>query len=127
MARTAWTLTDNSSGSPVVLTFDINPSDAEYPGRQANLIQESGSSPVATPIVFQGRDALPSLSFTGRVRGQTSYGDFDTWKDKWYPLVLTDDLSNSWTVLIRSWNFTRLRRHVEPWTFEVKAEFMVLP
>lgn len=126
MARTAWTLTDNSSGSPVVLTFDINPSSAEYPNREATLTVEAGTSPTATPIIFQGRDQLPIFSFTGRVRGETSYDTMDTWKNKWYPLTLEDDLGNTWTVLIRSWTFTRLRRHIEPWSFEMQAEFLVL-
>ena len=37
MVHVAWTLTDNSTGSPVVYTFPINPNEFEAPGRRANM------------------------------------------------------------------------------------------
>ena len=126
MARTAWTLTDNSTGSPVVLSFDINPREADYPGRENPLIQESGTAPNSAAIIFQGRDALPTISFVSTVRGQTNYADMKLWSQKWYPLVLTDDLNNSWTVLFKRATFKRKNRHIEPWTFELTADFTVL-
>lgn len=126
MARTAWTLTDNSTGTPVVLEFEVNPRTAKYPNRQAKMSTESGTSPTATTILFQGRDAVPKFSFSGRVRGQTFYQNLDLWKDKWYPLVLTDDLGNTWDVIIESFTFSRLNRHTEPWAFDVDASFWVL-
>lgn len=126
MARTAWTLTDNSTGSPVALSFAVNPNSANYPGRAAKLSIQAGTSPTATTILFQGRDALPQFSFSGKVLGQAFYQDLDTWKDKWYPLVLADDLGNTWNVLVQSFTFKRINRHNEPWTFDVNASFWVL-
>ncbi len=126
MARTPWTLTDNSTGSPVVLSFEINPKDADYPGREAVFVMESGSSPSSAPIIFQGRDALGTFSFIGDVRGQTHYEDLQLWTQKWYPLVLEDDLGNTWNVLFRRVTFKRKRRAIEQWSFEINAELVVL-
>jgi hypothetical protein len=127
MARVAWTLTDNSTGSPVVLSFEINPNAADYPGRNASISEEAGTSPTSSPILFQGRDKIPQFKFSGKVRGQSFYQDLNTWMDKWYPLVLADDLGNTWNVLTGSWSFKRINRHKEPWTFDVTVELRVLP
>jgi hypothetical protein len=126
MARTPWTLTDNSTGTPVVLEFDINPKEADYPGREANFVQEHGSSPSSAPIIFQGRDGLPTFSFVAMVRGQTNYSDMELWVNKWYPMVLEDDLGNTWTVVFRRAGFKRQNRYIQPWTFELTADMLVL-
>lgn len=126
MARTAWTLTDSSTGSPVTLDFTINPKDADYPGRKANISQELGTSPSAGKIVFQGRDALPRFSITGSVRTQNWFDSLETWANKWYPLVLTDDLGMTWNVIIESFQPKRIRKASTPWLFEVSITFLVV-
>lgn len=125
MARTPWKLTDNSTGSPVVLEFDWNPNKFDPPGRSANVAEELTTAPNGQVIVFQGRDKTRKATFAGAVGSQTFYNSLNTWKDKWYPLTLTDDQNNSWTILITDWKWTRIRR-TNNWRYDYTATVMVL-
>ena len=102
-----WTLTDNSTGSPVVFTFPMNPIEFEHPGRDANIIMETTTGSTGGTIMFQGRDAVPQLSFSGKVTSETFYNDFRAELDKWYDLVLTDDQGASWNVIVTNYTFKR--------------------
>jgi hypothetical protein len=125
MAHVAWTLTDNSTGSPVVLSFDINPNSFDAPGRNTNIVSEQVTAPNGQTLVFQGRDASREATLSGAVTTQTFFSSLDTWKDKNYPLVLTDDQGSTWNVLIKSWRWTRLRR-TNNWRYDYTATVMVL-
>ncbi len=120
-----WKLTDNSTGSPVVLTFDWNPTEFEHPGRRANLLTELVSAPNGGIVVFQGRDKSRELTFSGAVGTQTFYDSLDLWKDKHYPLTLTDDQGNEWTILFQTWTWKRVKRR-NPWRFDYTARALIL-
>lgn len=120
-----WTLTDNSTGTPVVLTFDINPTKFEHPGRQSNLSFEQTTSPAGGYIAFQGKDRPQSLSFSGAVITESFYDDLNTWKDKWYPMTLTDDEGNTWDIIIQEWKWTRVKRR-NPWRFDYSCKATVI-
>lgn len=120
-----WTLTDNSSGTPDVLTFDWNPRAFEPPGRTAGITSESSTAPNGQNIYFQGRDQMRTAKFEGGVGSQTFYQDLDTWKDKHYPLVLTDDQGSSWTIIFQDWKWTRVKRR-NPWRYDYTAVVVVL-
>lgn len=120
-----WTLTDNSTGSPVVLTFDINPNEFDKPGRKSNLVAQIVSAPNGGIVVFQGRDAPLELIFKGAVLTQSWYEDLDLWKDKHYPLTLTDDEGTQWTILFQTWTWKRIKRR-NPWRFDYTAKALVL-
>ena len=126
MARTAWTLTDNSTGSPVVLSFTINPHSASYPEGQAAISTEYTTASNGQPVLFTGHDPLSAFSFDMNVISQAWYESLVTWSQKRNPLTLADDLGNSWTVLIRKIAFNRLNRVSHPWRFDVTGEFLVL-
>ncbi len=120
-----WTLTDNSTGSPVVMTFDINPNEFEHPGRRSNLLAEVVSAPNGGVVFFQGRDKSRDLTFQGAVLTQSFYDKLDAEKDKHYPLILTDDEGTQWTILFESWTWKRVKRR-NPWRFDYTAKAKVL-
>jgi hypothetical protein len=120
-----WKLTDNSSGSPVVLTFDINPSEFDHPGRRSNILSQLVTAPNGGIVVFQGRDHPRELTFKGAVLTQTFYDSLDLWKDKHYPLTLTDDQGNVWTILFQTWTWQRIKRR-NPWRFDYTAKALIL-
>ncbi len=120
-----WKLTDNSTGSPVVLTFDINPSEFDRPGRSSTLLSEAVTAPNGGVVIFQGQDKAPSLTFKGAVLSQTFYDSLDLWKDKHYPLTLTDDQGTEWTIIFQTWTWTRVKRR-NPWRFDYTAKALVL-
>lgn len=121
-----WTLTDNSTGSPVVLTFDWNPNEFEPPGRNTTISNDLTTAPNGQSIIFQGRDQLRRATFSGKVGTETFFNDLDTWKDKHYPLTLTDDQGQSWTILFQSWRWTRVRTANNQWRYNYTAEVIVL-
>lgn len=126
MAHVAWKLHDDSTGSRVTLQFAVNPKEAEYPGRSANITEESGTSPSSNLILFQGRDSAQRMSTSGSIRTEAFYTDLVAWGNKWYPLVLEDDLGNTFNVIVQSMKLTRLRKVNAPWRFDVDFEFMVV-
>lgn len=125
MPHVAWTLTDNSTGSPEVMTFDINPNSFDAPGRSANITLEQTTGPNGQTLLYQGRDSAKTAKFSGVVRTEAFFNTLNTWKDKWYPLVLTDDQGNSWNIIIREWTWTRLRRQ-NNWRYNYTADVIVL-
>jgi hypothetical protein len=120
-----WTLTDYSSGTPVVLTFDINPNKFSWPGRSSNIKADLTTAPNGTTILFQGRDKLRKATFEGLVNSQDFFTDLDTWKDKHYPLELADDQGNTFTILFEDWKWTRVKRR-NPWRFDYTASVIIL-
>lgn len=126
MARVAWTLTDNSTGSPEVYTFPINPNEFDPPNRRANITEEMAVAANGNPVLFQGRDQVRRGSFSGVARGAQMFTDLELWATKWYPLQLTDDLANSWFIIITDLTWKRLRRAVEPNRYDYTIEFLVV-
>lgn len=126
MARTAWTLTDNSTGTPVVFSFDKNPNEFKRPGREASIKEDTVTAPNGTRIFFQGRDKARKGSMKGAVFTQTEFNNIETWGNKWVPLTLTDDLGGSWDIVIQKLTWTRIRRANNPYRHDYEIEFYVL-
>lgn len=120
-----WKLTDFSSGVGVDLVFEWNPNKFDPPGRSSNITAEVTTAPNGTTLIFQGRDKLRRSTFEGAVGSQAFYTDLNTWKDKHYPLVLTDDQLNTWDILIEEWKWVRIKRR-NPWRFDYTAQVIVL-
>lgn len=120
----AWTLTDNSTGTPEVLTFSINPNKFDPPGYAPNVSQHQATAPGSPAIVFTGRMSQPNGKFAGIIHTQAWYGDADEWFTKWYPMVLTDDEGSSWNILITGYEKTRLKRAINRWRYDYTVDFM---
>lgn len=126
MAHVAWTLTDNSTGSPVVYSFPVNPNTFQSPGRQASISQESTTAPNGTTILFQGQDKAPTGSFGGAIMSASMLADIQTWANKWYVLTLTDDQSRTWDILITGLSLDRLRRATNQNRFNYQIDFLAI-
>ena len=124
MPRVGWKFVDNSTGTPVEYEFPINPYSFVPPGRNATIQVESVTAPSGGAIIMQGRDKVASGSMTGKVRTSTQRDDLETWADKWYPLVLTDDNDESWTILITSISWDRRKSITTTHKFEYTIEFL---
>lgn len=126
MPHVAWTLTDNSTGSPEVWPFPINPNEFVPPNRRANITEEMAVAANGNPVLFQGRDQVRRGSMSGASRGSQMFTDLVAWTSKWYPLVLTDDLTNSYQILIVDVTWKRLHRTNEPHRYDYTIEFLVV-
>lgn len=126
MAHVAWTLTDSSSGSPVYFSFPINPNEYSLPTREANITTEAVTAPSGGTILFQGRDSVPRISFDGVILTGAFYTDAHTWFTKRYPMVLTDDQSRTWTILITTFELKRRRSATNQWSFTYTVQGLLI-
>lgn len=123
MARTAWVWTDNVLSE--TLEMEINPNAFDAPSRKANILQESTTAPNGQLVIFQGRDQAKTAKLSGAINSESFYNDMLAWTEKWYPLVLADDLGQSWNILVTASTFNRLRRSIHPWRFDYTIDVLV--
>jgi len=121
-----WTLTDSSTGSDVVWTFPVNPNEFTAPARKATFKQESVLSPTGGTILFQGRDSVVKMAFSGIVNSETFYNELRTQLDKWYTLVVTDDQGSYWDIVIESYSFKRKRTALNQWRYDYEVKAIVV-
>lgn len=121
-----WKITDNSTGTPSVYTFPINPIEFDHPGRDANLTDMATTGSVGGTILFQGRDKLPQLSFTGKITSSTFYTELRAELDKWYDVVLTDDQGAEWNIIIQSYTMKRKKSAVNHHRYEYSVTAKVV-
>jgi len=123
----SWKITDNSTGSPVVFTFPISPNKFGPPGRKANIKDESTTGSVGGTIMFQGRDAVPTLTFSGTINSSTFHDNLRAELDKWYDLVLTDDQGAYWNIIITDYSLERIKSAVNHhrYSYNVTAKVLV--
>jgi hypothetical protein len=123
MVHTPWKLTDLSTGTPVDFLFPINPNQFDPPARKAGVTWMRTTAPNGQALIWQGLDAPGEGSFAGAVNTSGFYTDLNTWARKWYPLVLTDDLANTWNILITEISWKRLNRHIWPHRYDYTVRF----
>ncbi len=104
-----WTITDQSTGTAVDWTFPLNPYEFDPPGRDASFTDMATTGSVGSTVVFQGRDKVPTLSFTGTITSATFYSELRAELDKWYDVVLTDDQGAEWNVIFQSYSMKRIK------------------
>ncbi len=122
----SWTITDNSTGSPVVWTFPISPNEFDHPGRDASFIEESTTGNAGQTILFQGRDTVPTLSFGGTITSSTMYTELRAELDKWYEVVLTDDQGATWNVIFQSYTMARKKSAINHHRYQYNVTAKVI-
>lgn len=122
--RTPWKLTDFSFGDPDEFEFPINPNTHTPPGRRGGVDWERPVAPNGQPIIWQRLDEVSEGQFGGAVMDQSFYVTLETWCQKWYPLVLTDDLNQSWNILVRELSWERLNRHTHPYRHNYTVRYV---
>lgn len=126
MPSQAWTITDNSSGEPEVWAFPISPNKFTPPGRSASIRDESTTGSTGGVILFQGRDAVPTLTFSGTIDSAAFKEDLEEQLNKWYDLVLTDDQGNDYNVIFTEVSFERIKSAINHHRFHYNVTAKVL-
>lgn len=122
-----WKIIDNSTGSPVEWVFPMNPIEFEHPGRKASITTETTTGNNGATIIYQGRDEVPQLSFSGTITSSTFYDELREQLDKWYDLVLTDDQGASWNILVSDYTMRRKKSAINHHRYEYSVTCKVLP
>jgi hypothetical protein len=121
-----WTITDNSTGSPVVWTFPMNPIEFDHPGRNANILMETTTGSIGGTILFQGRDQVPVLTFGGTINSSTFYTQLRAELDKWNDLILTDDQGAAWNIIVDSYSMQRKKSAINQHRYSYNVTCKVL-
>ncbi len=119
-----WKLTDNSTGSPVVLDFPLNPNQFDPPGYTPNILQEQATAPTSGVVVFLGRMKAAPGSFSGIIHNSSWLAVADDWFTKWYPMELADDEGRTWNILITGYTKKRLKRAINRDRHDYTVDFM---
>jgi hypothetical protein len=124
MAVVRWTFDD-----PVNLdsyTFDVNPNEGGSPALQKAFQYSNTSAPDGKTVVFEGRDQVQKIEFSGVILEESHYTAFETWWNHRNQILLTDDLGRQFYIVIESFSPTRKRSALHPWKHEYKISATVV-
>ena len=121
-----WTITDYSTGTESVWTFPVNPNTFKAPGRKSTTKQEMATASSGGTILFQGRDGTREISFAGVINSETFYNELSAQLDKYNALRITDDQGQSWDVVIKSYQMTRIRRALNQWRYDYEVKAIIV-
>lgn len=105
------------------LTFEINPDDGGSPAYAKTITYANTSAPNGAVLIFEGRDQVQKLEWSGTLLTQTHFTAYTTWWAKRYQVQLTDDLGRIFQIVVESFTPTRKRSALYPWkhTYKVVA------
>lgn len=124
MAVVRWVFED-----PVTLetyNFAVNPSQGGTPGLKKTINYANTSAPNGKVVVFEGRDEVQRLEFSGTILEEAEYNAFMTWADKRYQIVMTDDLGRSFSLIIESFEAQRQRAIHYPWKHSYSVSALIV-
>lgn len=114
---------------PVALSgyeFEINPSAGGSPSYQRNFTYAETSAPDGKSLVFEGRQPAQHIEFSGRLLSESQFNAFVTWWEKQYQIEITDDLGRTFSVIIESFNPTRVRRRSNQWVHDYQVRAVII-
>lgn len=106
-----WTIYD-----PVDLetyTFEINPNAGGSPSNKKNVSYTNTTAGKA--IIYEGRDQVQELEWSGVILTQTHYEKYIEWWEKRRQILLTDDLGRQFWIYLKEFNPTRELSRSYPW------------
>jgi hypothetical protein len=122
--RTPWVLTDLTNND--TYSWDINPRQISMPRRKTFTYQNT-AAPGGRVLAFEGRDEPRKFTFSGIVLSQSQKEEMDAWFNKRHQMQLTDDLGETYTIYITSFNWSREGRTIQhQWRHSYEGEMLVL-
>lgn len=107
-----------------VYEFAINPLNATMPSPRKTITKEKTT--IGRPIIFQGRDIPPTMSFSGTILTEAHLNEMRRWTLKENQVSIRDDLQRQYWVYITNFSPTRNYHATYPWRHEFQCEATVL-
>ena len=126
--RIAWILRDYSAGAtptPEEYRWQVNPAEFSIP-YQKTISYQSTAAPDGNAVIYEGRDPVQRMTYSGTVLTQEQYEDLVYWFSKRHQLELTDDLGRTFWVYIVSFSPSRKRSNTYPWKHTYNGEMAIL-
>ncbi len=108
---------------PITVTFPINPNEGGSPQVDKQLNIQSSVGPRRHTIIQEGQSGPPTLNFSGVILTQAHLELFETWFDRKYLLILTDDLGRQSKGVFSSFRPERVFKPNNPYYHRYQATF----
>jgi hypothetical protein len=105
-------------------TFDINPNTGGSRQFKKTLNYQNTAAADGKTIIFEGRDEVNQMEFSGVILEQAQYDAMVTWFGKRHQVRVTDDLSRQFWIYITSFAPTRQRLIHYPWKHEYTVQYV---
>lgn len=119
-----WTLYD-----PVLSetwTMQVNPNDGGTPDNAKTVNYTNTAAPDGKALVYEGRDAVQALDWTGIILTQEHYDTYIHWFAKRRQVLLTNDLGIQTWIYLTKFTPKRKRAVQAPWKHEYTVSAIVL-
>jgi hypothetical protein len=110
-------------------TFIINAAEGGTPSYTKTINYTNTAAPDGKTLVFEGRDQVQRIEFSGTLLTQAHFEMLQRWWEKRNQIRLTDDLARQFWIVIESFEPKRVRSAVNPWKHEynIKATIVDWP
>lgn len=123
--RIGWVLKDLSQDPDEVYNWQVNPNEFSLP-YQKTLSYSNTAAPDGRVLIYEGRDEVQKIQFSGVILEQDQYEDLVYWFNKRHQLQLIDDLGREMFVYITSFSTQRKRSVQYPWRHTYNGEMIIL-
>lgn len=124
-SRIAWVFRDLHLTTPEEYSWEVNPREFDI-GYRKTLQYESTSAPDGRALVYEGRDEVKRISFSGTILSEDQYNEMMHWFNKRYQLEIEDDLGRTFSIYITAFQPKRERSRSYPWKHTYSCEAIVL-
>jgi hypothetical protein len=122
MPRVPWIFEDESSSE--IYELECNPNEAQMPSIQKTF--STSYSTAGRPIIFQGRDPVKQISFSGQLLTKEQYDALRLWVKKQKQIKITDDLGRVYWVYLKEFNPSRRPALNYPWLHDFSMSGVVV-
>lgn len=122
MPRIPWIFEDVHASQ--VYYFECNPSEAEMPSIRKTY--STSYSAAGSAVIFQGRDPVREISFSGTILTKEQYDILRFWVQKQKQIKITDDLGRVYWVYLKEFNPTRRPALNYPWLHDFSMSGVVV-
>jgi hypothetical protein len=107
-------------------TFVINPSEGGTPKYEKKIIYEDTSAPDGRTLIFEGRDMVQELTFSGTILEEDQHDAYLLWFQKRRQIRLTDDFGRVMWIYIKSYAPDRAFSVSHPWRHKYSITATIL-
>lgn len=115
-----WTLHDPLTDETI--TFPCNPREGGLPALEKKATATASTQ--GNPVVWQGRDVVPTVDFSGVIISEEHLTFMIAWYETERILVLTDHLGRVSRVWLTKFVPVPRNRHNNPWSATYTATYM---
>lgn len=111
---------------PETYVLEINPNEGGSPEYKKTITYANTSAPDGKTLIFEGRDEVQTISFSGTLLTVTHLTALTNWFQKRHQILVTDDLSRQFWIYITSFSPKRERAAHSPYKHSYTVEATVL-